>query len=99
MSENPPAMARPRLAVFEALKIAAPGAFSDEMRRTFLTEGSNIQFAELDMDSLGRMEFCIAIELSTGVTVLPPQLAELKSTDAVERLIREKLGEATGSGE
>jgi hypothetical protein len=51
------------------------------------------------MDSLGHMEFCIAIELSTGVTVLPPQLAELKSTDAIERLIREKLGEATGSGE
>ena len=48
------------------------------------------------MDSLGEMEFCIAIELSTGVTLLPPQLAELGSTDAVERLIREKLGEATG---
>ncbi len=51
------------------------------------------------MDSLGEMEFCIAIELSTGVTLLPPQLVELGSTDAVERFIREKLGDATGSGD
>lgn len=88
-----------RLAVFEALKIAAPSAFNDEMRKAFLTTGSNIVFAELDMDSLGEMEFCIAIELSTGVTLLPPQLVELGSTDAVERLLREQLGEATGSRE
>ena len=98
MSEQRVADSR-RLAVFEALKTAAPSAFNDAMRNAFLTTGSNIVFAEFDMDSLGEMEFCIAIELSTGVTLLPPQLAELGSTDAIERLIREKLGEATGSGD
>jgi hypothetical protein len=50
------------------------------------------------MDSLGEMEFCIAIELKTGVTLLPAELAELKSTDAVERCIRERLAEAARSG-
>ena len=40
------------------------------------------------------MEFCIAIELSTGVTLLPSQLEELATTDAIARCIREKLGQA-----
>jgi hypothetical protein len=91
-------ISRPRQAVFEALKIAAPGAFNDELRRSFLTDGLNIAVAELDMDSLGEMEFCIAIELSTGITLLPPQLAELASTDAIERCIQAKLDEGKGSG-
>ena len=51
------------------------------------------------MDSLGEMEFCIQIELSTGITLLPPQLAALASTDASERCLREKLGELQESGE
>jgi len=84
-------ISRSRLAVFEALKIAAPGAFNDEMRRSFLIEGSNLELAELEMDSLAQMEFCIAVELSTGITLLPPQLAELASTDAIERCIQEKV--------
>jgi hypothetical protein len=83
---------QPRRAIFEALIAASPGAFNDEMRRSFLAEGSNIELAELGMDSLAKMEFCIAIELSTGVTLLPPQLADLGSTDAIERCIREQLG-------
>ena len=81
-----------RQAVFEALKVAVPHTFSDELRRSFLADGLNLNFADLDMDSLGQMEFCIAVELSTGVTLLPSQLAELSSTDAIERRIRETLG-------
>lgn len=96
--EPPIEISRSRLAVFEALKVAAPHAFSEEMRRSFLTAGSNIVLAEFDMDSLGEMEFCIAIELSTGISLLPPQLKELASTDAIERRIREKLEERKGSG-
>ena len=41
----------------------------------------------------------IAIELRTGVTLLPSDLAELGTTDAVERRIREKLDETrSGNG-
>jgi len=90
---------RARLAVFEALKVGARSGFNDERRRRFLDEGSNFLLADLDMDSLGEMEFCIQIELSTGITLLPPQLAALASTDAIERCLREKLGELQESGE
>ena len=50
------------------------------------------------MDSLGEMEFCIAVELKTGITLLPAELAELKSTDAIEQRIRERLDEAARTG-
>jgi len=45
------------------------------------------------MDSLAQMEFCISLELSTGVSLVPSQLAKLASTDAVEQRIRQALGE------
>ena len=71
----------------------------DEGRRVFVDGGTNIVLADLGMDSLGEMEFCIAIELRTGVTLLPSDLAELGTTDAVERRIREKLDETrSGNG-
>jgi acyl carrier protein len=96
MTELPMAISRPRQIVFEALRIAAPSGFNDELRHAFLAEGSNFELAELDMDSLANMEFCIAIELSTGITLLPPQLAEFATTDAIERCIRAKLGRERG---
>ena len=85
-------ISRARQAIFEALKDAVPHTFNDELRKSFLADGLNLNFADLDMDSLGEMEFCIAIELATGITLLPSQLAELSSTDAIERRIRETLG-------
>ncbi|MGH8799993.1 MAG: hypothetical protein ACREX7_07105 [Casimicrobiaceae bacterium] len=88
-------VAATRLAVLEALEIASPGIFDDNTRRrSFLAGGVNIALAELDMDSMAAMEFCIALELSTGVTLLPSQLAGLATTDTVERRIREELDEA-----
>ena len=85
-------ISRSRQAIFEALKAAAPHTFNAERRRSFLAEGSDLNLADLDLDSLGQMEFCISIELSTGVTLLPSQLAQLASTDAVERRIQEAMG-------
>ncbi len=93
-----PHMSAARLAVFEALKVASPGAFNDPMQRAFLMDGANFEFAKLEMDSLASMEFCIAIELSTGVTLLPAQLAEFVSTDVVEARIREMLEAPTERG-
>ena len=85
-------ISRSRQAVFEALKIAAPGTFDQALRQAFLTNCANLKLADLHMDSLGEMEFCIAIELSTGVTLVPSELAKLSSTDAVELRIRQALG-------
>ncbi|MGH8713826.1 MAG: phosphopantetheine-binding protein [Casimicrobiaceae bacterium] len=83
-----------RMAVFEALTIASPGTFNDEMRRSFLTGDADIALADLEMDSMAAMEFCIALELSIGISLLPSQLAELATTATVERRIREQLDEA-----
>ena len=85
-----------RRAVFEALKVAAPTRFDERMQRSYLSEGSNIDLATLEMDSLGEMEFCIAIELSTGITLLPAQLAMLVTTDAIEEFLRARLAAAPG---
>jgi hypothetical protein len=94
-----PTQASPvRLAVFEALKVAAPAAFDDEKRRLFVEAGSNFDLTALEMDSLADMEFCIAIELSTGVALLPSQLAELASTGAIEAYLNGKLETTAGSG-
>ena len=86
-------VSRARQAIFEALKTASPHEFNDDLRRAFLSEGLNLTLAGLDMDSLARMEFCIAIELSTGITILPSQLAELVSTDAIELQLARALGD------
>ena len=89
--DQEPKISRSRVAVFEALKVAAPGTFDEALRRSFLAEGLNLKLADLHLDSLAEMEFCIAIELSTGVTLLPSELVELSSTDAVEFRIRQAL--------
>ena len=81
-----------RQAVLDALRAAVPGAFDDAMGRSFLAGELDVDLAHFDMDSLARMEFCIAVELSTGVTLLPTQLAELATTDAIERCIRAQIG-------
>ena len=93
------AKAEARAAVFEALRASAPSGFNQELRHSFLNDGANFRLADLDMDSLAEMEFCIAIELATGVTLLPAQLTELASTDAIERRILEKLEEGRGGVE
>ena len=80
-----------RRAVVDALKAAAPGALDDAAREAFLAGKSNLLLAQLNLDSLARMEFCIAIELATGVTLLPAQLAALDSTDAVQHYVMERL--------
>ena len=80
-----------RQAVLEALRASVPGAFDDAVGRSFLAGDLDVDLDGLGMDSLARMEFCIAIELATGVTLLPAQLAELATTDAIQRRIRAEL--------
>ena len=87
-----------RAAMVDALRAAAPGAFDEAMRTAYLAGGMNIALADLGLDSLGRMEFCIAVELSTGVTLLPAQLAELVTTNAIERYIGERLNQPPSGG-
>lgn len=78
-----------RRALLEALRAAVPGVFDEDQCRSFLAGELDVALDGLDMDSLARMEFCIAIELSTGVTLLPAQLADLATTQDLERRIRQ----------
>jgi len=48
-------------------------------REAFLAGTRDLTFEELEMDSLAKMELCIAIEVNAGVSVLPEQLRKIGS--------------------
>jgi acyl carrier protein len=48
----------------------------------------DVAMDELEMDSLDFMEFCIAIELSSGVSILPNDLQRLRTLANVADAIR-----------
>ena len=65
------------------------------LRRSGLMEGflagtTDVPFDRLEMDSMGAMELCIAVEVSTGIEVVPAELAELGSLGAVVAAIKER---------
>jgi acyl carrier protein len=78
--------------VFDAFKAAdAPVALGEARRKAFVDDAAPLKLSELDMDSLARMEFCIAIEIALGVTLLPAQLEKIETTDEIVRLINAAL--------
>jgi acyl carrier protein len=80
-----------RQAIFDALKTAAPDTFDHELRRAFRDDGVNLVLADLHLDSLTIMEFCIAIEVATGAALVPADLGQLPTTDAIEDWLRQAL--------
>ena len=58
----------------------------------FLSGTADVPFAVLEMDSMGVMELCIAVELNTGIEIVPVELAELGSLGAVVASIMERQG-------
>jgi len=48
--------------------------FDPAIRKMLLETGEDIEIASLGMDSLARMEFSIAIEVETGVSLTPDDL-------------------------
>jgi hypothetical protein len=65
------------------------------LRRSGLMEGflngtTDIPFGALEMDSMGVMELCIAVEVNTGVEIVPAELTELGSLGAVVASIMER---------
>lgn len=86
---------RIREIVYEAMQAASVPVLDDEVRRAFLEERKDFLLADLDMDSLARMEFCINLELTTGVTLLPRQLEAFESTADIEAWLREQPGQQT----
>lgn len=81
-----------RHVITDALGYASVPMFSGSAReQDFLSGMVDVQFADLDMDSLAVMELCIAIEASLGVSVLPEQLRDIGSLERLTKTIREAL--------
>jgi acyl carrier protein len=74
--------------VAEALFNAnSPLTKNKEKMSKLLSEGEEeIRIDDFELDSLGRMEFCITIELGCGVSIAPE---ELHRFDTLSALIRE----------
>ena len=54
-----------------------------DLRERFLAGELDLTFAELAMDSLAKMELCIAIEVATGVSLAPEELDRHESLGAL----------------
>ena len=54
-----------------------------DFREAFLAGSADVPVVELDMDSLARMELCIAIEIGTGVSLAPEELDRYRTLAAL----------------
>ena len=64
-----------RRTVLEGLEAGAVAkAGNVDFHAAFLDGTIDIRLADLDMDSLAKMEVCIAIEVGTGVSLAPEEL-------------------------
>lgn len=66
------------------------GVRSHPNLQAFLDGAGDVNFSDLEMDSLARMELCISIEVGTGVEITPDQLDEIKSLAGLVEKILEK---------
>lgn len=73
-----------REAVIEGLEAGGvhPASRAEE-RRAFLAGERDFVIAELEMDSLARMELCIAIEIATGLSLAPEELGRYATLGAL----------------
>jgi acyl carrier protein len=62
-----------------------------DFRGPFLDGTLDATFAELELDSLARMELCIAIEVALGVSLAPEELERYPTLDALVADIEERL--------
>ncbi|MEM1114176.1 MAG: acyl carrier protein [Pseudomonadota bacterium] len=66
--------------LLEALTAAAYGDEPDaELIQQLQTGPADIQLEDLEFDSLAVMEFCISVELNTGVELTPDHLEQCKT--------------------
>ena len=77
--------------IIEALERAnVVGIRSHPARTAFLEGSGDINFDQLEMDSLARMELSIAIEVSTGRELASDQLESLKSLATLAAMLDKK---------
>ena len=59
----------------------------DASMQSFLNGAGDIKFKDVEMDSLARMEFCISIEVHSGVSIAPDALGEIESLARLAEMI------------
>lgn len=65
----------------------ALGIRSHPNLQAFLDGAGDVNFDELEMDSLARMEMCISIEVNTGIEISPDQLDKIKSLAGLAEIL------------
>lgn len=79
-----------RLHILEALDAAMVPMFRDKAKRdSFLAEDGDYSIAELNMDSLGLMEFCISLEINDVYFINPEELVSFESLNQLVMVINE----------
>lgn len=81
-----------RLMLVEAMLSASvfgvrDGGWTD----AFLAGTRDIAMSDLQMDSLGAMELCIAVEVNTGVEIVPDELARMATLGTLVAAIHRGL--------
>jgi len=56
-------------------------------RAAFLDGAADIEFSDLAMDSLARMELCIFIEVNARIEITPDQLNGISSLAGLEKML------------
>lgn len=78
-----------RAVVVEALEYSNVIALRNkQLADGFLAGSDDVPIGLLEMDSLAEMEVCIAIEVHTGVSIVPEQLRRAGSLGRLVALIR-----------
>jgi acyl carrier protein len=74
------------VSALEAANLA--GSRPRECIHRFL-KGEDILLADLNLDSLATMEFCIYLELNHGISIIPHDVHQYESLNALVNLIEE----------
>lgn len=81
----------PRSLVAAAVRAGRFGAPLDPALARDIDAGAELALDSLGLDSLGWMEFCISIELDSGLELAPSMVAEMETLADVERWIAARL--------
>ena len=67
--------------------ISLPPSDLDQLASQLRHEPARLSLIDLGLDSLGRLEACIALELEHGVLITPESVAPLQDAEQLLRLI------------
>ena len=81
-----------RQMLVEALRAASVfGLRNNGWTAAFLSGERDIAFEDLKMDSFGAMELCIAVEVKTGIEIVPDDLQQMVTLGQMVTAIHQGL--------